>query len=331
MSSHPVPDGPRHRMKDSTGAAAGAQATAPVPTRGWTEAGLMLMVVIWGVNFAVVKRALVGFSPLGFNALRYVLASALVYAVLRSRGRLRAPARADLPRIVALGLIGNTVYQLAFILGVDGTRAGNASLMLALVPVFVLMLGFRQRNRHGPRVWTGVVLSVIGVAAVSRSTISMEGLATLRGDLLMIGAAAVWAIYTTEARPLIEKYGSVQTTAWTLWIGAIGIFIFGVPSLAAQDWTIIDAAGWGGLAFSALLSIGLAYLIWYRGVERLGGARTAVFINFTPVVALLTGAIWLGETLTPLSVAGAAMVLSGVVLVRSGSASELRVSEPPIE
>jgi drug/metabolite transporter (DMT)-like permease len=323
-------DGPVHRMNASpTGLANSAQASGPVPARGWTEAGLMLMVLIWGVNFAVVKRALEGFSPLGFNALRYVLASALVYAVLRSRGRLRRPARADLPRIVALGLIGNTLYQLAFILGVDGTRAGNASLMLALVPVFVLMLGFRHRTRHGPRVWIGVVLSVIGVAAVSRSTISMEGLSTLRGDLLMVGAAAVWAIYTAEARPLIEKYGSVQTTAWTLWIGAIGVFLIGSPSLATQEWALIDAAGWGGLAFSALFSIGLAYLIWYRGVERLGGARTAVFINFTPVVALLTGAIWLGETLTPLSVAGAAMVLGGVVLVRSGSA-EL-APEPPIE
>lgn len=294
-----------------------AQAGAPVPSHGWTEAGLGLMVVIWGVNFAVVKWALEVFDPLGFNALRYVLASALVFAVLRGQGRLRLPDRADLPRIVLLGLVGNTVYQVAFILGVDGTRAGNASLMLALVPVFVLAFAWRRDGPPGTAAWLGAALSVVGVAAVSWSTLEVDGTSTLRGDLIMIGAALVWAIYTVEARPLIERYGSVQTTAWTLWVGAVGIFLIGVPSLAGQDFGRVGAAAWGGLAFSALFSIGLAYLIWYRGVERLGGARTAVFSNFTPVVALLAGALWLGERLTIISIAGAAMVIGGIILVRT--------------
>lgn len=287
-----------------------------MPARGWTEAGLALMVVIWGTNFAVVKRSLDAFLPLGFNALRYVIASALVWAVLRRQGPLRRPAREDLPRIVALGLVGNTVYQLAFILGVDGTRAGNASLMLALVPVFVLAMGWRHAAEHGAAVWVGVALSVVGVAAVSGSTLEMEGLSTVRGDLIMVGAAVVWAIYTVEARPLIERYGSVQTTAWTLWVGAVGIFLIGVPSLLRQEWATVGRVEWGGLAYSASFSIGLAYLIWYRGVERLGGARTAVFSNLTPVVALITGAVWLGERMTILSTAGAVMVVVGVMLVR---------------
>lgn len=294
-----------------------AQAAAPVPSRGWTEAGLSLMVLIWGVNFAVVKRALEAFSPLGFNALRYVLASAFVYAVLRSRGRLRRPAAEDLRRIVVLGLVGNTAYQMAFILGLDLTRAGNAALMLALVPVFVLLLGWRHGGRHGPRAWLGTLLSVVGVAFVSGAAITMDGARTLRGDVIMIGAALVWAVYTVGARPLIDRYGSVQTTAWTLWVGAVGIFIVGVPSLLRQQWAAVDAVAWGGLLFSALFSIGLAYLIWYRGVQRLGGARTAVFANFTPVVALATGAVWLDERLTFLSIAGAAMVLGGIMLVRT--------------
>jgi drug/metabolite transporter (DMT)-like permease len=157
---------------------------------------------------------------------------------------------------------------------------------------------------------------VVGVALVSASTLELEGTTTLVGDLIMVGAAVVWAAYTVGARPLIERYGSVQTTAWTLWVGAVGIFLIGVPSLLEQRWSAVGAAGWGGLLFSALFSIGLAYLIWYRGVERLGGARTAVFSNVTPVVALLTGALWLDERLTPLSVLGAALVIAGVMLVR---------------
>jgi drug/metabolite transporter (DMT)-like permease len=298
--------------------AAGATVAAPVPSAGWTELSLALMVLIWGVNFAVVKRALEVFDPLGFNALRYLIASLFVFLVLRARGPVGLPDRRDVPRVLVLGVIGNFVYQMAFILGLDLTRAGNASLMLALVPVFVLVAGLRSRQRHGRRAWAGAALSVLGVALVSGSALRLEGVTTLIGDLILIGAAVVWTAYTVGSQPLIQRYGSVRTTAWTLWIGAVGLLLAGIPALRAQPWAKVDPMAWGGLLFSALFAIGLAYLLWYRGVERIGGARTAIFSNLTPVIALLTGALWLGERVTAVSVLGAAMVIGGVMLVRKG-------------
>jgi drug/metabolite transporter (DMT)-like permease len=126
----------------------------------------------------------------------------------------------------------------------------------------------------------------------------------------------VWAVYTLGAQPLIDRFGPIQTTAWTLWAGAVGLTIAGIPALLRQDWAAVGWGAWGGVLFSSLFSIGLAYLLWYRGVQQLGGARTAVFSNLTPVVALLTGAVWLDEQLTWTALAGAAMVISGVLLVR---------------
>lgn len=306
---------PLHSAPAGPGVPPAPRNPAPTGASAWTEVSLGLMVLIWGVNFAVVKWALQTFSPLGFNALRYLIASAFVFAVLRFQGALRLPRREDVPRVLWLGLVGNFVYQMAFILGLDRTRAGNASLMLALVPIIVLLMGGRGA-RHGAMAWAGAVVSVVGVALVSGSALQMEGAETLVGDLIMIGAAIVWAVYTVGSQPLIARYGSVQTTAWTLWTGAVGLFLVGLPALLRQPWGAVTPAAWGGLLFSALLSIGLAYLIWYRGVERLGGARTAIFSNLTPVVALLAGAVWLGERLTIPSVAGAAMVLIGIWLVR---------------
>jgi len=293
-------------------------AGAPVPAleRYGTELGLAGMILIWGVNFAVVKRALEVFDPLGFNALRYLLASIFVYAVLRSRGRLRMPRREDVPRVLVTGLLGNFIYQMAFILGLDRTRAGNASLLLALVPIFILLLSRKSEPNQGLAVWAGVILSVCGVALVSGSALRVEGVDTLLGDLLLLGAALVWALYTVGVRPLLSGYGSIQATAWTLWAGGAAIFIAGVPSLIRQDWASVDGVAWVGLFYSAVLSIGLAYLLWYRGVEKIGGARTAVYSNLTPVVALATGWIWLGESLSPLGFVGAAMVLIGLMTVR---------------
>jgi drug/metabolite transporter (DMT)-like permease len=220
--------------------------------------------------------------------------------------------------------VGNLIYQMAFIQGLYRTRAGNASLLLALVPVFILLFSWKSEPKPGVGVWAGVILSVVGVALVSGAALQVEGAVTMAGDMLMLGAAAVWALYTVGIRPLIERYGSIQATAWTLWVGGSAIFLAGVPALARQDWGAVDGFAWVGLLYSALLSIGLAYLLWYRGVERIGGARTAVYSNLTPVVALATGWLWLGETLSVLAMVGTAMVLIGLMAVRSVPGLKLR-------
>lgn len=278
------------------------------------------MVLIWGINFAVVKWALEAFDPLGFNALRHFFASLFMVPILASRGALRLPPKVEMGRVLVLGFIGVVAYQMLFIYGIDRTRAGNASLMLALVPLFLLIMGGSSADRTATA-WVGALISISGVGLVSGSALQLEGTTTLLGDIILIGAAGVWAIYTVGARPLIDRYGPIHTTAWTLWAGSAGLTLAGIPSLFRQDWSAVGWGAWGGVLFSSLFSIGLAYLLWYRGVQQLGGPRTAVFSNLTPVVALLTGALWLGERLTLPAVIGATMVICGVLLVRIRSAT----------
>jgi drug/metabolite transporter (DMT)-like permease len=295
-----------------------AHAAAPVPVPGWTELGLGLMVFIWALNFSVVKRTLEVMEPLGFNALRFLIASVFVYVVLRVRGGLRRPEPSDVRRLVVLGVVGNVLYQVAFIFGVDLTRAGNASVMLALTPLFVVLLSWRAGHEQpGPFTLVGGASSVVGVALVSGAALHLGStLRGLAGDLILVGAALVWAVYTVGSRPLIEKYGSVQTTAWTLWSGGAVLAMVGTPALIRQSWSAVTPAAWAGLVYSSVFAIGLSYLLWYRGVERLGNTRTSIFSNLTPAVALLIAALWLGERLTLLSLVGATMTIAGVMLVR---------------
>lgn len=296
----------------------GAEATAPVPGRGWTEAALAVMVLVWGVNFAVVKHALEDFDPLAFNALRFSIASVLVLGVLRAQGPLALPDRRDLPRILLLGLVGNLVYQLCFILGLDRTRAGTAAVVLALTPLITAFLSMLTgQERPGGRTWAGAALSIVGVVLVSGAGVRMEGADALIGNLILLAACFAWALYTVGARPLVQRYGSVPTTVWTLWTGAVGLLVVGTPALARQDWAAVRPAAWGGLAFSATFAISLAYLIWYRGVERIGNTRTAIFSNLTPIVALFAGAVLLGEHPSAVALTGVALTLGGVMVVRS--------------
>ena len=305
----------RHEEQADVGV--GAEATAPVPGWGWTETALAVMVLVWGLNFAVVKQALAAFDPLAFNALRFVIASMFVLAVLRSRGPLGLPERRHLPRILALGLLGNVLYQVCFILGLSRTRAGTAALILAITPILTALLSaLTGHERPGWRTWAGAAVSVCGVGLVTGTGLSLEGREALVGDLILVGAAAAWAVYTVGARPIVRHYGSIRTTAWTMWVGTAGLRTVGAPALAAQRWDVGWRA-WGGLVFSAFFAIGLAYLIWYRGVEKIGNTRTAIFSNLTPVVAMLAAAVLIGERPSAWALLGAALTLTGVMVVRS--------------
>lgn len=295
-----------------------AEATGPVPGWGWTETALLGMVMVWGVNFAVAKHALGQFDPLAFNAIRFCIASLVVAAVLVAQGELAWPARADVPRVVALGVLGNVLYQGSFVYGLSFTPAGTASLILAVSPVMTALLSALAGHEHpGWRTWGGGAVAIAGVGLITGTGVSLGTRREVIGDLILICAAAAWSAYTVAARPMVRKYGSVRTTAWTLWVGAVGLVLAGSPALARQDWGRVTASGWGALAFSAVFAIGLAYLIWYRGVERIGNTRTAIFSNLTPVVAMVAAAVLLHEQPSHWALLGAALTLGGVAIVRS--------------
>ena len=286
-----------------------------------TDLGLLVMALIWGINFPIIKASLVELPPLVFNALRFPLAAITVLVILWVRGKVSWPERRDWPRVVALGILGNVVYQGFFIFGVDGTFAGNAAILLATTPVWTLALStLRGHEKPGALVWVGVLATLSGMALVVLGGglgLGLRG-ATLHGDLLMIGAAVTWSIYTVGSRRLIHRYGSLPVTAWTLWIGSAGLVLLGLPSLLETPLQDVSAFTWGGVAYAGILAIGLAYLLWYRGVQRIGSSRTAVYANLTPVVAMIVAWAWLGETPMKLQILGAAVVLLGLALARMG-------------
>ncbi|HZD05632.1 MAG TPA: DMT family transporter, partial [Longimicrobiales bacterium] len=161
-----------------------------------TDGLLLLLTLIWGVNFAVIKVALSELHPFAFNALRFPLASLVLYVLLRRRGAIVLPRPGDRLRIVGLGILGNIVYQPLFIVGLDLTTAGSASLLLATTPVWTLLLSVGVRHEEpSPRVWIGVGGTVTGMILVVGGGGGLHLAGTgLTGDLLMMGAAMAWSL-----------------------------------------------------------------------------------------------------------------------------------------
>ncbi|MDY7040793.1 MAG: EamA family transporter [Chloroflexota bacterium] len=295
----------------------------PSPQRAPITVDLALvgMAFIWGINFAVVKTALAELSPLAFNALRFSLASLLIMVALwLVEGNIR-PAPGDGWRFLVLGLVGNAGYQFLFINGLHRTTSGNGSLILATIPIFVSLIGALLRiERTGTRAWIGISFSFVGIALIVVGSGEEVGLAseTTVGNLMILSAASLWAVNTILSRPVLARYSPLKVTTLSMSAGTPFIVLYAIPALREQNWGAISWQGWAGLAFSAVLGIALAYVVWNLGVSRVGGARTAIYNNLTPVVAALTGWLFLGEAITPWVIGGAALIFTGIYLTRSG-------------
>lgn len=303
---------------------ASAAPAAPARPKGLTgtDGLLMLMTLIWGVNYIVIKAIFVQLSPLAFNAVRFPIAVAAVAAFAWAVGA-RRPPRAALPRLALLGVVGNTFYQLCYIEGMARTRAGNAALIMVAVPVLTgvwsHLLGHEQLRWRDV---CGLALSAAGLTILilgSGAEVRFGGNATaLAGDLLMLLSVVFWTAYTIGAKPLVDELGPTVTTAWTMGLGAIPLLLICIPSAVAQPWHRVTPAAWlGTILVSSLGSLVLAYLIWYRGVARLGSTRTAFYSNLTPIVTLLTAWPLLGEVPTPWQIGGAAGIFAALGLIRS--------------
>lgn len=292
---------------------------ARTATRGrltGTDGLLVLMTLIWGVNYIVIKAALEVFSPLAFNAVRFALAATAIGTIAWGTGS-RRPASRALLRLAGLGVLGNTCYQLCYIEGMARTRAGTAALIMAVVPVLTAiashMLGHEQLRW---RDLAGLALSTAGLAlVVGGDAIGFRG--ALLGNALMLAAAVLWTAYTILAKPLVDELGPRVTTAWTMGLGAIPLLLICIPSVASQRWGAVTVAAWAGMVFSSLCALVLAYLIWYRGVARLGATRTAFYSNFSPAITLLAAWPLLGEVPTAWQVLGAAGIFGSLAVVRS--------------
>ena len=286
---------------------------------GLTDLALLAMTLIWGMNFIIVKTTLLQISPVAFAALRFVLAAFLLFAIVRVRqGGFQIP-RAAWRRVALAGVIGTTLYQLLFINGLALTEASNSALIVACTPAFIVLLNrVLGRERFPQRGWLGIGLSFFGITLViiSGGNFALDA-QTLLGDGLVLCATFCWALYSVLSVPLLKRYSPLSFTALSTIFGAIPLFIIGLPALVNQDWASVSLGSWAGLAYSAIFAIVIAYIIWNAGVKRLGGARTAIYNNLTPVIATLGAALFLDEPLTPTKILGAGIIFIGLYLART--------------
>ncbi len=285
------------------------------------DAALLLTVCIWGTNFSIVKFGLSELSPLAFNAVRFACGGAALGVAARVAGQRWRFERRHLPFLIGLGLLGNALYQLLFILGAAATTADNAALILGTVPAWVALGGsLAGVERVAPAGWLGIGLSFSGIAMIvlgaDRGADFHFGGASLKGDALILLCALCWTAFTLLMRLAVRHYRPLTVTSFCAVVGAVPLILLGLPELASLPPGSVSAGAWAAAVFSGVFAIGLGTLCWNFGVSHLGSARTSLYSNLVPLVALCVAWLALGETLTAQQGLGALAVIAGVVLAR---------------
>jgi drug/metabolite transporter (DMT)-like permease len=287
----------------------------PPPSSRFTrhDFGMVLVSLFWGGNFAVSKFALEQVSPFAFSALRFTLASGVMIAMSRQMGTWSPLPRRTLWELIALGVIGNTLYQTTFMTGLRVTSATSSAMIVAFLPVLVALLGALFRiERPSRSMWVGVGLGTTGVAMVVGATGVEWSASSLGGDLLVLFAVLCWAFYTVGIRKVGKGVDPLQLTAVTLAAGAGGLLLVSGPALLRQDWGAVTPKTWGAIGYATFFALVLSYPLYNRAVQGIGSGRTALYNCLTPIVAMLVAWVTLGEVPSALQYGGVALVLAGV-------------------
>jgi drug/metabolite transporter (DMT)-like permease len=290
---------------------------------------MLLMVLIWGSNFSLVKAALVEIPPQSFNALRLAVASVLFLAAIVAKGW-PSLSRKDWLLVAFFGFVGHFVYQLCFMGGLALTTASNSSVILGCSPVAVAIASALAGHERVSRIqYVGAGLSVVGIYLVVGSGAQFAS-ASLKGDFLTLGAVVCWSVYTVGSRSLLTRLSPLIVTGLTMAVGTALYMPVALPGLLQLDISRVPLWVWASVVASAVLALNVAYLIWYTAVQRIGNVRTSVYSNVTPLVAMAVAAVFLREPITLSNVGGAAAILVGVVVTRRATGRQT-LSDPPAE
>ena len=295
----------------------------PATPSGVAEVGLLFVVAVWGVNFAVIKVPLEVIPPFTVNLLRFtvslVVLSSLHFVQSRRRGRSALQDLRSFPvAVVVLGLLAHVVYQTGFILGVDRVTAGGAALLIASSPIWTSVVGHvRGIDRLTSGAWSGLGLSLVGVVLVIVAQAGAHVDGDAAGVALMLVAACAWGLTTVFSRPVLDRGASpLGLTVTGLWIAYPVLALLGFTTWTDAEWSRVGVVEASAIVYSGGLSTGVAYWVWNVAVKRVGPSLTAAFSNLVPFVGVASGALLLGEAIEALEIAGGVLIVAGLVVMR---------------
>lgn len=288
----------------------------------------LTVVAIWGVTFVCTKVLIAaGMLPADIFLCRFVLAYVgLVLYTLLTRARFRLwNGWKEEGIFLLLGITGGSFYFLTENTALAYTQASNVAFLVCSAPLFTAIFTLLFRRYGKGRFADSLEKVKLGWPLVGGTLLALSGMALMvfegnkvelsaRGDLLAIGAALCWAVYSLFMGRITREYGTLVATRKVFIYGLITILPFLGGSRESLSLAILSQpAVWGNLLFLGLVASLVCFLAWNVVIDRLGNITSTNYVYLNPIFTLLTAMAFLGERMTLLAALGSLAILAGVV------------------
>ncbi len=276
---------------------------------------LALVTLFWSGTVIAMRIGGQTFGPFWGATLRYALASAAFLPLVFGKGKHPFQmTRRQWMHVFFLGLTGVFLYNYFVFRGLRTVQANHAALIMAMNPILVMLVSSRL---HGDRITrrrlAGALISLTGVAVViSRGDPSKLLMGFEQGDVFIVLGTLSWMLYTIIGRNALQTLSPLQASFWASVIGLVMLSLMAIR----EPWPshIPMSAVWS-ILYLGLIGTVLGFVWFYEGVQKLGATRASLFNNLIPVNTMILSVIILGEEVSGYVFIGAALVMTGVLLV----------------
>lgn len=277
----------------------------------------LLLCVIWGSTWLFIKLGLSDLPPLTFAGIRFVIACAILFTLIRVRNIPLPASRRDWLLLAITGVLSFSLNYGLLFWGEQYISSGLAALLQATIPAFGLVFAHFHLP-HERMTWSktfGVVLGVFGVAVIFSNQLAIAGEKALAGSVALV----LSAVFVAYSNVLVKAYGRklepAILAAGQMFFGLIPLLLIGIP-LEGNPFDF----RWSPLAVVSLLYLAvvgsvIAFLLYYWLVHNMDVTKTMLIALVTPVVAVALGMVVLGEDLSWRTIAGGIMIMAGVRFV----------------
>jgi drug/metabolite transporter (DMT)-like permease len=273
--------------------------------------------IIWGVNYTLAKITVTEIDPLAVVLIRGVTTCLILVFFCRGFLTREFSAGKTLKTFLYLSFLGIFANQILFTTGLRRTTPSHSALIMALIPIFVLLISVTRRKESLTLFRTfGIFLSFAGIYLISLSRGFAFDLRYLTGDLITMAGAFCFSLFTVYGKDTVARFGAVRTIAVCYLFGtALFVPVCAVPAWN-MDYAAVSWKAWACLGYTILGATLIAYLLWSWALEKLLASRVAAFTYVQPLIAMVSSYFILREALPPDFYLGAAMVFSGLFLAQ---------------
>ena len=277
---------------------------------------ILLAVVFWGMSFVATKTVLFEIKPVTVIILRLILASILLTIIALSTKRSFSVNLKSHGWILILALIA-TFHLWIQVTGLQYTTASNTGWIIGTAPIFMAILGlifYKEKVTFLQLV--GILIAMFGLLLlIGKGNILNVDLIENKGDLLVLGSAFTWGVYSMVNKKISLTYSPLMTILYLFIMMAIIIIPLNLNSETFDSVINLSFIGWISILFLGLFCSGIAYVIWAQALRDMESAKVGAFLYFEPFVTVIAAWALLSESITLIMILSGLLITVGVFIV----------------